>query len=81
MICGSKEKEKLYGVTSWRLGCAKGVSIYARVAFHRDWIDKEIKVNRLHIILSNALSIYPDKTFFVQDKIRFVLDKIILSMA
>ena len=27
-----------------------------------------------------ALSIYPDKIFFVPDKFRFVLDKIILSM-
>ena len=55
LICGSKENEKVYGVTSWGLGCAKGVNIYARVAFHRDWIDKEIKVNRLRIILSKCV--------------------------
>ena len=43
MICGSKEKEKIYGVISWGLDCAKGVGIYTRVAFHRQWIDKEIR--------------------------------------
>ena len=36
-------------------------------------LDKRIKY-------TNALSICPDKIFFVLDKIRFVLDKIILSM-
>ena len=55
LICGSKEKEKLYGVISWGISCAEGIGIYARVAFHRDWIDKEIKVNRLHIILSKCV--------------------------
>ena len=49
LICGSKEKKKVYGIISWGLGCAKGVGIYARVAFHRDWIDKEINVTRFHI--------------------------------
>ena len=49
MICGSKEKKKVFGVISWGLGCAKGVGIYARVAFHRDWIDKEMKVSRYRI--------------------------------
>ena len=48
MICGSKEEEKVYGVTSWGMGCAMGVGIYARVAFHRAWIDKEINVSRFH---------------------------------
>ena len=43
LICGSKEKEKVYGVISWGLDCAKGVGIYSRVAFHRQWIDKEIR--------------------------------------
>ena len=49
LICGSKEKEKLYGVISWGISCAKGIGIYARVAFHRDWIDKEMKVSRYRI--------------------------------
>ena len=49
LICGSKEKKKVYGVISWGLGCAKDVGIYARVAFHRDWIDKAIKVTRFYI--------------------------------
>ena len=49
MICGSKEMKKVYGVISWGLGCAKGVAIYSRVAFHRDWINKEIKVTRFFI--------------------------------
>ena len=46
MICGSNEKEKIYGVISWGLDCAKGVGIYTRVAFHRQWIDKEINATR-----------------------------------
>ena len=46
LICGSKEKEKIYGVISWGLDCAKGVGIYTRVAFHRQWIDKEINATR-----------------------------------
>ena len=49
LICGSKEKEKLYGVISWGISCAEGIGIYARVAFHRDWIDKEMKVSRYPI--------------------------------
>ena len=48
LICGSKEKEKVYGVISWGLDCAKGVGIYARVAFYRHWIDKEINVIIFH---------------------------------
>ena len=43
-----KEKEKVYGVISWGLDCAKGVGIYARVAFHRHWIDKEINVTSFY---------------------------------
>ena len=55
MICGSKEKKKVYGVISWGLGCAKGVGIYARVAFHRDWINREINVTR-HMWLVGLLN-------------------------
>ena len=46
LICGSKEKEKLYGVSSWGIGCLRGLDIYARVTFYRNWIDKEINVTR-----------------------------------
>ena len=51
MICESKEKEKVYGVISWGLDCAKGVGIYTRVAFHRQWIDKEINETKAGNIL------------------------------
>ena len=52
LICGTKEKEKIYGVISWGIFCAENGGIYARVAYHRQWIDEEIKVTRFHIILS-----------------------------
>ena len=58
LICGSKNKEKLYGIVSWGLGCAENGGIYARVAFHRQWIDKEINVTRFNIILSLCLDVY-----------------------
>ena len=58
LMCGGKEKKKLYGVISWGLDCAKGVGIYTRVAFHRQWIDKEINVTRFNIILSLCLDVY-----------------------
>ncbi len=46
MLCGGKENEKVYGIISWGLGCATGVGIYTSVAFHRQWIDKEINASR-----------------------------------
>ena len=41
---------------------------------------KDVNSNLSEHMLTDALSICPDKIFFVLDKIRFVLDKIILSM-
>ena len=44
LICGSRSERKVYGVTSWGVDCAKGVGIYARVAFYQHWINNEINV-------------------------------------
>ena len=52
LICRSKGKDKLYGVISWGIGCAEYGGIYERVAFHRQWIDREMNVTRFHIIQS-----------------------------
>ena len=50
LICGSNtNNKKVYGIVSWGVDCARGVGIYARVAFHRHWINTELKVTGFHI--------------------------------
>ena len=34
--------KKLFGITSWGIGCAEGVGIFARVSFYHRWINKII---------------------------------------
>jgi len=38
----NEERKRLFGVTSWGMGCAEGIGIYARVSFYRRWINEII---------------------------------------